>query len=237
MGQQNNESYQSASTLKIIASIIMCFLLLITVAGFLIAIIELITYLPYQNSDPFYLISDFGAVLAILSSLSDIFWVVVDVVFVIFFLIWVFRVFKNLRAVQVQGLKSSPGWAVGWYFIPIAWFFMPYIVMKETWLASFHAGKSFNWRKEKAPALLLTWWLTFIFGNYVSSIGAFASYETIGDYKIDAIVRLFSEPLLFVSGICLLIIMHKLTKVQDNELTTRTQLQDNDEEIVSTDSN
>src|SRR5579883_37701 len=48
------------------------------------------------------------------------------------FLIWVYRTYGNLRAFGATGLSSSPGWAVGYYFIPILWFYKPYQLMNET---------------------------------------------------------------------------------------------------------
>jgi heme/copper-type cytochrome/quinol oxidase subunit 2 len=39
---------------------------------------------------------------------------------IVFFLIWEYRAYKNLSALNAQNLEHSPGWAVGWWFIPFA---------------------------------------------------------------------------------------------------------------------
>src|SRR4029077_9871820 len=37
----------------------------------------------------------------------------------VMFLIWFRRLYSNLAALGAQELRSTPGWAVGWWFIPI----------------------------------------------------------------------------------------------------------------------
>lgn len=38
----------------------------------------------------------------------------------ILLMIWVYRSVSNLVAFNVQGLRFTPGWAVGWFFLPFA---------------------------------------------------------------------------------------------------------------------
>ena len=53
---------------------------------------------------------------------------------VIPFLMWISRASKNLWALGASKQKFSPGWAVGWWFIPIAWLWQPYRVTAEIWV-------------------------------------------------------------------------------------------------------
>ncbi len=41
------------------------------------------------------------------------------------FLIWTYRLTANLRSFGVPGLKHTPGWAVGYFFVPIMSLFHP----------------------------------------------------------------------------------------------------------------
>lgn len=77
----------------------------------------------------------------------------------VFWLMWVHRTYRNLPALGAEGLKYSPGWAVGYYFIPILNLVRPYQIMSETWRASDsrHAGGT-SWKSLAAPALLGWWW-------------------------------------------------------------------------------
>lgn len=52
------------------------------------------------------------------------------------FLMWFHRVTKNLASLGAISTKYSPGWAVGYWFIPILNLFRPYQVMVEVWHGS-----------------------------------------------------------------------------------------------------
>jgi hypothetical protein len=67
---------------------------------------------------------------------------------------WIYRASVNAHALA-RGLTIGPGWAVGWFFIPIAHLFKPFDAMKETWLASHHPR---DWATRSPPFLLLLWW-------------------------------------------------------------------------------
>jgi hypothetical protein len=52
------------------------------------------------------------------------------------FLRWIYRSNNNLRALSGESMTFTPGWSVGWYFIPIANLWKPYQVMNEIWKVS-----------------------------------------------------------------------------------------------------
>jgi hypothetical protein len=49
---------------------------------------------------------------------------------------WMHRAFRNLPALGEQGLRWSPAWAAGGWFIPFANFVIPYRVTRELWSSS-----------------------------------------------------------------------------------------------------
>lgn len=50
--------------------------------------------------------------------------------------IWIVRASKNAASLMPDSKRITPGWAVGWYFIPFANLFKPYQAMRETWNSS-----------------------------------------------------------------------------------------------------
>ena len=54
----------------------------------------------------------------------------------IVFLMWIHRANRNARGLGAEGMTFTPGWSVGWYFIPIANLWKPFQAMKEIWQAS-----------------------------------------------------------------------------------------------------
>jgi hypothetical protein len=49
---------------------------------------------------------------------------------------WQYRGQRNLHRAGRPGLRFSPGWAVGWWFIPIASLWMPFRAVRELWSRS-----------------------------------------------------------------------------------------------------
>lgn len=72
-------------------------------------------------------------------------------------LVWQHRAHANLWALEVPGLRFTPGWAVGWWFIPFASLWMPYRAVSELWRASEVTLPQRGSRRKKQPLLGL-WW-------------------------------------------------------------------------------
>lgn len=88
----------------------------------------------------------------------------------IVFLSWVYRVHANAHALGAEGMQYTPGWAVGWYFVPIANLFRPFQVMRETFQASHPDYGPRNWRQAPVPTVVAFWWALWIVGNVVGQI-------------------------------------------------------------------
>lgn len=76
---------------------------------------------------------------------------------------WIYRTNKNLGTLSGEQMVFTPGWSVGWYFIPIANLFKPYQVMKEIWNVS-HKNQSTTY------PLIGWWWLLWITSNFLAHI-------------------------------------------------------------------
>jgi hypothetical protein len=79
---------------------------------------------------------------------------------------WTYRASANAHGFSGE-MTISPGWAVGWYFIPIANLFKPFQAMREIWLASHFRG---YWHDERTPLLLVAWWTLWIVTNILGNI-------------------------------------------------------------------
>lgn len=94
---------------------------------------------------------------------------VVAIVYIIMFCVWLYRSAANNRALGASGLKYSPGWTVGWFFIPFANLVMPYRTVREVWLASQDPAD----RADRGAApLVLAWWGTYILASATTRIAA-----------------------------------------------------------------
>lgn len=80
---------------------------------------------------------------------------------------WIYRAHSNLHEAGLPGLQFTPGWAVGWYFIPIAFLFKPFQAMRELWTESHQTSDSFS---APAPGNLSAWWGCWIVGNMLGNV-------------------------------------------------------------------
>lgn len=99
------------------------------------------------------------------------------------FLTWFYRANANVRAMGADGLMGSPGLSVAWFFIPIMFLFMPFLVVRDTWKAS---ESPRDWQGQATNPLLGFWWAAFLLTNLAASM-SFRLWLS-GDYDvIDAI--------------------------------------------------
>jgi hypothetical protein len=77
----------------------------------------------------------------------------------VLFAMWIYRANYNARQLGAQGMKFSPGWSVGYYFIPLFNLWRPYQAMKEIWKASKNPQ---SWEREKRGAILPWWWFSWL---------------------------------------------------------------------------
>ena len=91
----------------------------------------------------------------------------------ILFLVWIYRAHRNLPALGVSGLKYSPNWAVGGWFIPIMNLWRPYQVTAEIWRASdpeSSGPEGQAWQTAPVSPILKFWWGLWIIGGIIGSI-------------------------------------------------------------------
>jgi uncharacterized protein DUF4328 len=89
------------------------------------------------------------------------------VVTAITFLKWVYRAYKNVQGFGAEGLRFSPGWAIGYYFIPILSLIRPVQVMSEIWRASYDPR---SWRRSPGSWLIAAWWTLFLLYSGVTQV-------------------------------------------------------------------
>src|SRR5215472_6982423 len=67
---------------------------------------------------------------------------------------WTVRCCRNLPVLGGRGLRWSPGWAACGWFVPLAGFAIPYLVLREVWSSSGRSGRP--------PVVLHVWVLAWI---------------------------------------------------------------------------
>jgi len=99
----------------------------------------------------------------ILSMVVGIIQVLLAIFLGVTFLRWIYRANKNLHVLSSDPMTFTPGWSIGWYFIPIAHLFKPYQAMKEIWTVA-HKGTP------GGVSILGWWWFLWIVSNVLGRL-------------------------------------------------------------------
>jgi hypothetical protein len=111
--------------------------------------------------------------------------------------IWTHRAMANAHALSEDVQPSiSPGWAVGYYFVPFVNLYQPFKAMQEIHGAS---------TGEISSGLLTAWWGTWVAGNVLGNVA----------FRFDsAEVGLASACVSFMSGVLLILVTKQVHEGQ-----------------------
>ena len=141
---------------------------------------------------------------------------------VIVFAMWIYLVSSNLESLSTRGQRFSPGWAVGWWFVPIMNLWRPYQVVKEIWKGSdpdMVGEKAERWEQASAWPFLGWWWGVWVIGGIVgwSSFSSSVSAETLQSVKDAAQISIFTDVLFIVTSILAIFLVKYISERQDHK--------------------
>ena len=142
---------------------------------------------------------------------TGLLYLVVYVSLIISFLMWLYRASKNLASLGVDQW-FSPGWAVGWWFVPIANLWQPFRAISEIWKGSHPDGAS-------RPPMLWVWWIAFLVSGWIGNLSFRIFVGNLDGESIDDLIlgdRLYiaSEVLSIPAAILLFWVVWQITKNQ-----------------------
>jgi Domain of unknown function (DUF4328) len=80
---------------------------------------------------------------------------------------WIHRAHANLFAARLDRLEYTPGWSVGWFFVPIMNLFKPFHAMRELYNRSHGQDDGFD---APSPSDLTIWWGCYIVGSILGNL-------------------------------------------------------------------
>ncbi|HEV7699632.1 MAG TPA: DUF4328 domain-containing protein [Pyrinomonadaceae bacterium] len=163
-----NREYRSANTLSILAIAGVGMEGLLHVPAIVIAFMQIV--------DPDW---SFGtktqfSVWLMLQGLLSVLEFLALVVAAIFFLMWLYRAASNLASLRSDSTEFTPGWTVGWWFIPFANLVKPFQTVRHVWSESdpnVEVQHEFlSSVQASAPGFMVAWWALWILANIASNI-------------------------------------------------------------------
>ena len=158
-----------------------------------------------NDSDPGQL-----AVLGLFEGLVALGAFATQVAFIIAFLMWVFTAYRNMSALRMPG-RFTPGWAVGWWFIPFASLVQAPRVMLDLWRET-----------RQPPAVVWTWYGLWVGSSIVAVVGALSgagSLSAVGrttDSVVwSAMLHIASSAMTMLAGVTLFSVIRQVQAGQE----------------------
>lgn len=158
----------------------------------------------------------------ILVGIVGLLYLVVFIALVVIFGMWIHRTYGNLTSLGVMKPRFSPGWAVGFYFIPVLNLFRPYQATKEVWYGSDPERNDFDPEsyQSKAPSALLSWWWgMWLFSGMVAR-GTSRIYnraETVDSLIAANKLMIFSDFMDILSALLAFLVVKRITDMQEQK--------------------
>lgn len=125
---------------------------------------------------------------------------------------WLSRSVENVPPLGGGVPHDSPRYAIGWWFVPIAFLWKPYTVVRETWDRLAPVGRAAD------GALVLSWWISWIVGGILSRVVRTmlnAESKTFDDWKIVFGEMGLAYLALVVSAVCGFLVVQEIQKRAD----------------------
>jgi hypothetical protein len=134
----------------------------------------------------------------------------------IVFLIWIYRAYKNLASFNTYFLRFTPGWAVGWFFVPIMSLFRPYQVVSEIWADSASGLVEDAYVKRISDSIIGWWWAFFIIYNYLQRVPYWLEFSnTPSNLLIAQYISMVCDAVGIVGIIITIMMVQNVTKLQE----------------------
>lgn len=127
---------------------------------------------------------------------------------------WIHRMAANTRSLAGAGkMEYTPGWAVGWFFVPFANLWKPYQAMKELWALNADDGRDAVGMAGLLPPL---WWFLWLAWNIVSNAAGRMSWRATTFEQEDnaALASMTSDAINVSLCIVFLLVVNRLYAAQ-----------------------
>lgn len=138
----------------------------------------------------------------------------------VLFLVWVYAVASNADWFSARSVPTSPAWAVGYFFVPILWYYKPYQAVRDIWKASDPqvdlAQDSTAWRAAPNSLIVMWWWTLWIAANTLG-VGITIYAAMLGDTRTGEMGAFLSDALSVASCLSAIVLIRSLTRRQEDK--------------------
>ena len=144
---------------------------------------------------------------------------------VVTYVVWAYRSYCNLPALGAKQLARTPKWVILANIIPIVSLYMPYQIMRDTWVASDPQRQSTSLSdREHAKGwwLLGVWWTCWLVGNVLARIGtAIIQPHDAGSLASGRGWMIAGQLVLGIAAVTLILVVRSVTARQVTKVAAR----------------
>jgi hypothetical protein len=147
--------------------------------------------------------------------------VVVNLVTIVLVGRWIYRANKNAHAMS-DSMVMTPGWNVGFFFIPIANLWKPFEGIRQAWRASVSPSDPEN---AEVPIWVNLWWTGWILSSILNNIIFRLSMNavTLDDLHLVGWLEVACLPLDLLTGYTLYLLVTRLSRIQHDAFDADAQ--------------
>jgi hypothetical protein len=110
-------------------------------------------------------------------------------------------------------MSISPPWAVGWYFVPIAFLWKPFQALRETWQVS---AAPLAWVSVPVPNLLRWWWGLWLSDSILGNVSVRLSigFKTVEGQLLSDVASMAQHAVAVGETLALMLIVQRLAGMQ-----------------------
>lgn len=146
--------------------------------------------------------------------------IAVALVTLLVFCRWIYVAARNCHARYEGKLDFTPGWSVGWYFVPVANLWKPFQAMRQILNVSENPSGD---PQRVAPGMLFAWWALFLFSNAVgrAAFNHAMKAEEISELQASNTFTLFSDGTNIFATLAAYFVVKNIASLQAKNFTDR----------------
>jgi len=142
----------------------------------------------------------------------------------IVWLVWLYRAYANLRLVGSRKSQFTPGWAVGYWFVPLFNLLRAYQIVVDLWLRSDTGNAADTVASLPRPQLVAAWWTVYLLSGAAGrwSASLFSDAHSASELLTVTNVDMLANGLSIVAAVLAIAVVRGIDQRQQRFQTTVT---------------
>ena len=174
----------------------------------------------FDDNRSFSTLSDVSDADDLVSAMASILGVITIAIFVVF-IVYLYRASKNTELWDTRSRTWTPGWTIAGWFIPLANFVIPALVVADIWRRTPEPASGREGGRSNSAGIVWLWWVLFVIGFVGSRLDI--DPDTLDAARAQDWINIVASLMLAASAIPLIVIVRTLARRQQQTAFPSTQ--------------